>query len=132
MSEGTPTSAEATIEHGARIQPRRQGVFKNASFIESVKSTASFVDGQRAFLDRDYRLAIDTLTEVGGAEPTNALAFYYLALAHREVGDVAAADSTLPTAVEVESSHPIANWGKRMERVQGQRRLWVEKSRRAK
>jgi hypothetical protein len=131
MSEGTPTSPEAAIEHGARIQPRRQGVFKNVSF-EAMKSAASFADGQRSFLERDYAVAIDTLTKVCGAEPTNALAFYYLALAQRDVGDVAAADSTLTTAVEVESTNPIVNWGKRMERVQGERRLWVEKSRRIK
>jgi len=127
--EGTRTSAPAVIERGVPIQSRSQGLFKTVSFKASTSS--AFVDGQRAFLERDLGLAIDTLTEVCGAEPMNALAFYFLALAQREIGDLTAAETTLTTAVELEVRNPIAHWGKRMERVQGERRLWVEKSRRA-
>jgi hypothetical protein len=39
------------------------------------------------------------------------------------------AERALDTAIQIEQSTPIAGWGRLMERVQGQPRLWVEQRR---
>ncbi|MCA9248344.1 MAG: hypothetical protein KDA42_14555 [Planctomycetales bacterium] len=62
-------------------------------------------------------------------DATDALSLYFLALAQREAGHVAAATATLSAAIEREQSYPVDAWGTRMQRVQGSSRLWIEQSR---
>ena len=76
-------------------------------------------------------VAIDAFEEASAAEPesircsatTRALTIY-------EIRGADAAKVTLQQAVELERAQPIADWGKRMERVQGRNRNWVESARR--
>ena len=64
------------------------------------------------------------------AEPENAVYQYHLALAEYDVHGAEAAADTLAKAVEAERAAPVKDWGRRMERVQGKNRVWVEKARR--
>ncbi len=65
------------------------------------------------------------------AEPENALYRYYRALALFDLNDNEAANEALQQAIAAERDQPIAQWGKRMERVQGRGRVWIEEARRA-
>ncbi|MGD9719851.1 MAG: hypothetical protein AB7O59_01385 [Pirellulales bacterium] len=64
------------------------------------------------------------------AEPNNALYHYYRALAMHDLYGPEAATDARQQAVEAELQQPISGWGKRMERVQGRARVWIEKARR--
>ena len=90
----------------------------------------SFADGWLAYRKGNFRLAHETLSAVVASEPHNAAAHYGLALSHLQLGDRGAADAALALAVVVEAEHPIAGYGKLMERVQGRERLWLEAARR--
>jgi hypothetical protein len=52
-----------------------------------------------------------------------------LALTQLEHGDQSSADATLARAAALEAEQPVAGFGKLMERVQGQRRVWLEAAR---
>ena len=54
---------------------------------------------------------------------------YYRALALFDLNSAPAAGQALQQAIELERDQPIANWGKRMERVQGRGRVWIENAR---
>ncbi len=62
---------------------------------------------------------------------TSADAFdlYFAAVAQRQAGN-ADADATLAQAVAAEQAQPLQGWGRRMQRVQGNSRLWLEAARR--
>ena len=61
---------------------------------------------------------------------TGAVDLYFAALSQHEAGNTEAAQATLAQAVSAEQARPIAGWGRRMERVQGHSRLWLETARR--
>jgi tetratricopeptide (TPR) repeat protein len=75
--------------------------------------------------------ALQAFETAANAEPTNALYRYHLALALYDLSRTEAAQEALSTAVNLERDEPIADWGKRMERVQGRGRVWVERARTA-
>jgi thioredoxin-like negative regulator of GroEL len=73
--------------------------------------------------------ALQAFETATNAEPTNALYQYHLALALYDLARTEAAQQALATAVNLERDEPIAGWGKRMERIQGRSRVWVERAR---
>jgi hypothetical protein len=76
------------------------------------------------------REALGDFEVAASAEPNNALYHYYRALTMYDVAGAEAAQEALQRAVDAESREPVKNWGKRMERVQGRGRLWIEMARR--
>lgn len=107
---------------------RNFGLIRSVSLVQS--TDASFAAGWLAYRSGNFALSIETLNSVVSAEPHNAAAAYGLALAHFDLGHRDAADAALAQAVAVESEHPVAGFGKLMERVQGSRRVWLEAARR--
>ncbi len=85
--------------------------------------------GLRAYWDSDMTAALEAFEQAVGAEPRNALYAYYRALAMYNLQGADAANDWLAQAVELEREKPVAGWGKRMERVQGRARLWIEQAR---
>ena len=90
----------------------------------------AFERGLAAFRNGSMNDALRAFTAAAEAEPSSAIYHYYRALAMFEVAGADAAQDSLATAVEVERREGVENWGKRMERVQGRGRLWIEKARR--
>jgi Flp pilus assembly protein TadD len=91
----------------------------------------AFEQGLNAYRAHSMNNAVGSFETASAAEPENAMFRYYQALAIYELHGAEAANETLRQAVELERAQPIANWGKRMERVQGRNRNWVENARRA-
>jgi hypothetical protein len=85
--------------------------------------------GMRAYWDGNMTAALEGFEAAVNAEPRNPLYAYYRALSMYNLQGADAANDWLAEAVELEREKPIAGWGKRMERVQGRARLWVEKAR---
>jgi len=85
--------------------------------------------GMRSYRDGDMTVALEAFEAATAAEPRNALYAYYRALAMFNLQGPEAANDWLAQAVEMEREKPVAGWGKRMERVQGRARLWVEQAR---
>ena len=85
--------------------------------------------GMRSFRDGDMTIALEAFEAAANAEPRNALYAYYRALAMFNLQGADAANDWLTQAVQLERDKPVAGWGKRMERVQGRARLWVEQAR---
>ncbi len=112
------------------------GIFRRPFRLTSLKSqdrdgTNDFTRGMRAYWDDNMTLALDAFEAATAAEPQNALYRYYQALAMYNLQGPEAASQFLAQAVEFERENPIANWGRRMERVQGRARIWVEQARSA-
>jgi tetratricopeptide (TPR) repeat protein len=93
--------------------------------------SAAFERGVSLFRSKSYSDAISAFDGALAAEPRNALYQYYRAMSLFEVHGADAASDVLRQAVELEREQPVANWGKRMERIQGRSRVWVETARRA-
>ena len=91
----------------------------------------AFDKGLIAFRSRSLTSAIGDFDTALSAEPTNAMYHYYRALALYERDGAEVAGDALQQAIQLERDQPIVNWGKRMERVQGRSRIWVENTRRA-
>lgn len=91
---------------------------------------ASFKKGVAAYRSHGLTEALSHFEMAVTDEPENALYHYYLALTFQELYGADAGQDVLQQAVELERRDPIKNWGKRMERVQGSSRLWIEKARR--
>jgi hypothetical protein len=80
--------------------------------------------GDRLGARREFRA-------VTGTQPDNALAWYYQALAERDVGDWTAADGSLRSASASEARMGTSREvSLALVRVQGPVRLWIEESRR--
>lgn len=97
---------------------------------DSASAAAAFEKGLTAFrrgsmndASRDFELACT-------AEPSNAYYHYYRALALFDLVGAEGAGEALQQAIQAERSQPVSQWGKKMERVQGRSRVWVEKARR--
>ncbi len=88
-----------------------------------------FALGLRAYLDNNMNGALEAFEASVAAEPQNALYAYYRALAMYNLQGAEGANDSLAQAVELERQTPIAQWGKRMERIQGRARIWIEQAR---
>lgn len=88
-----------------------------------------FNRGVRAYWDGNMSTALEGFENAVNAEPRNPLYAYYRALAMYNLQGADAANDWLAQAVELERDKPVAGWGKRMERVQGRARLWLEQAR---
>jgi hypothetical protein len=92
--------------------------------------SAEFTRGLSALRNGSLNDAAREFDAASSAEPDNALYHYYRALAMYDLYGAVAAAEARDQAVQAELREPIANWGKRMERVQGRARLWIEQARR--
>ena len=116
----------APSDRSASIQ---QSSFHAASNVRRDGSVA-FEKGVAGFRQGRMREALGDFEVAASAEPNNALYHYYRALTMYDVAGAEAAQEALQRAVDAESREPVKNWGKRMERVQGRGRLWIEMARR--
>ena len=92
--------------------------------------SAEFARGLDAFRQGSLNVAAQQFEAAAAAEPDNALYHYHRALTLHDLYGAEAADEARQRAVEAELREPINGWGKRMQRVQGRARVWVEKARR--
>ena len=127
-TNGTETSSEPVqVTEARNSKSSRYHLVSNARSDGSI----AFDKGLIAFRSRSLSSAIGDFDSALSAEPTNAMYHYYRALALYDRDGADAASDALRQAVQLERDQPITNWGKRMERVQGRNRLWVEDARRA-
>ncbi len=91
--------------------------------------TNDFARGLRAYLDNNMNGALEAFETAVSVEPQNALYAYFRALAMFNLQGADAANDWLAEAVELERQSPIVQWGKRMERIQGRPRIWIEQAR---
>jgi hypothetical protein len=98
---------------------------------ESVAQTASdqFAAGLSLFQTGKYQAAMEAFEAALNADSHNAKYAYFCALAQREVGQTQRADWFLALGIQLEQTAPIPNWGRVMERVQGNGRIWLETAR---
>lgn len=89
----------------------------------------AFSRGLRSYWDGNMNEALVGFDAAAAAEPQNALYQYYRALAVYNQQGAEAASQWLQQAVALERQTPVANYGKRMERVQGRVRVWIEQAR---
>lgn len=99
---------------------------ESASQSEPPQLNRAFED----YLMGDYHNSMYRLTEAVESGSKDPLSRYLLALCYYQIGDTETAEATLREATRLEAAQPIANWGQRMERVQGRARVWVELGRR--
>ena len=92
--------------------------------------SVAFKKGLELFRSRQLSEALGLFETAVAAEPSNAMYQYHVALALYDLHGADAAGDSLKQAVELEQREPIANWGKRMERVQGPAQSWIETARR--
>lgn len=92
--------------------------------------SAAFAKGMTAFRSRSLTEAVGSFETAAAAEPNNAIYQYHLALALYDLNGAEVASDALQRAVALEQREPIENWGKRMERIQGRSRAWIEAARR--
>jgi Flp pilus assembly protein TadD len=95
----------------------------------SAVKAPSFGEGLRLFHAGSFAQAQEAFA-AGAASSPDPLEMYFLALTHHKLGDRAAAEAALAQALELERDRPITGWGRRMERVQGHARVWLETARR--
>jgi hypothetical protein len=93
--------------------------------------SADFDKGLRSFRAHSLSDAAASFQSAVAAEPDNAIYYYFQAMSIFELQGAEAAGDALQRAIELERDQPIANWGKRMERIQGRGRVWIENARRA-
>lgn len=91
---------------------------------------AAFDRGLASFRGRSLTDALQSFEAAANAEPANAIYHYYKALTLYDLHGAEAGDVALQQAIELEQREAVPNWGKRMERVQGRSRVWIEKARR--
>lgn len=92
--------------------------------------SADFERGLNAYRNGSFNDAAREFDAAANSEPDNALYHYYRALAMYDLYGADAANEAREQAVQAELRQPISGWGKRMERVQGRARLWIEQARR--
>ncbi len=92
--------------------------------------SAEFTRGLNAYRNGSLNEAARDFEAASSAEPDNALYHYYRALTMYDLYGAEAAAEAREQAIQAELREPIANWGRRMERVQGRARLWIEQARR--
>lgn len=90
------------------------------------KANQKFAQGREFYWKRRYEAARQAFSEAVRHDPTSALHYYFLGLAQYQLGQVDEAKRSVRTAVELEERHPVADWGRIMERCQGRARVWLE------
>ena len=108
--------------------PDRSAIYRPVTYQEGNRKL--FQLGLDVFWQGDYERALVLFTAAAQVGPSDPLRRYFLAVTQRQMGQSVQARQTLLTAVELERQSPVANWGKRTERLQGPHRLWIEGSRR--
>jgi hypothetical protein len=93
---------------------------------ERQDGSGAFDRGMGLLRSRSLTEAVGAFDMAAKAEPNNPLYRYFLALT---IYDLNGGDS-LTQAIELERQSPVSGWGKKMERVQGKSRNWIEKARR--
>ena len=88
-----------------------------------------FASGLTHYRNGNYQAAMEAFEAALNADSSNAKYAYFSALAQREIGQTQRADWFLALGLQLEQTEPIANWGRVMERVQGQGRIWLENAR---
>lgn len=91
---------------------------------------AAFDQGLALFRARSFTNALQSFEAAATAEPNNAIYQYYRALTLFDLNGAEAGREALQQAIELEKREAVPHWGKRMERVQGRGRVWIEKARR--
>jgi hypothetical protein len=84
----------------------------------------------QAFRRNEHQSAIAELDAGFKLLPHDARFLYFKALALWRMGERQQAQTALEAAVKLESEHPVKNYGRLMERIQGAPRVWLEKQRR--
>jgi hypothetical protein len=100
-----------------------------ATEVDEIAARRHFAAGLEKLHDGLYEEAIKNFSAATSAAPADAKYAYFYALALRAAGKKAEADAQLTIAIELESAAPVANWGRAMERVQGEARMWIENAR---
>lgn len=125
----SPTPAPPTPFEGASQSRARQTAFQLISQTRG-EGAGAFEKGLIQMHDGSLNAALAEFERAAGAEPKNPLYQYHIALTLYSLSGADAGADALRTAVELEADAPIGDWGKRMERVQGRQRAWLEKARR--
>jgi predicted Zn-dependent protease len=120
---------EPTADPSASNQQTNFRLASQTSRNGSGEGSGAFGRGLRSYRDGNMNEALVGFEAAAVAEPQNALYQYYRALAVYNQQGAEAASQWLQQAVELERQAPVANYGKRMERVQGRARLWIEQAR---
>ena len=89
----------------------------------------AFVDGLAHFRAARFEAAASEFETATAHAPTAAKYAYFHAIALYQLDRTTEAEQRLAEAVQLEAEHPVADWGRAMERVQGRARLWVEAAR---
>lgn len=120
-------NSEASFRGNAQYRLVSQGATG-----ESVpnRGAAAFDQGLASFRARSLTNALQSFEAAATAEPENAMYHYYRALTLFDLNGAEAGSDALQQAIELEKREAVPHWGKRMERVQGRGRLWIEKARR--
>jgi tetratricopeptide (TPR) repeat protein len=140
MSDGVPADAQIISDDVLGEEGQSEAIEEGQS---ADANPATFrLAGYRKAGDEAFRNGLDSsrmgamnealsaFQRAAQADPQNALYHYHQALTLYDMSGADAARDTLRQAVRAEQRAPIKDWGKRMERVQGPARLWVEKARR--
>ena len=88
---------------------------------------AAFDQGLASFRARSFTNALQSFEAAATAEPDNAIYQYYRALTSVRPEGAEGGNEALQQAIELEKREAVPHWGKRMERVQGRGRVWIEK-----
>jgi hypothetical protein len=131
-AESAPTNNAPPEPQADPSASLNRNVFQLTSQISQQRDgSTDFARGLRAYADNNMTQALEAFEAAGQAEPQNAIYSYYKALAMYNLQGADAANEWLAQAVQLERDNPISQWGRKMERVQGRARLWVEQARAA-
>lgn len=131
-AESAPTNNAPPEPQADPSASLSRGLFRLTSQTSPQRDGSNdFARGLRAYMDNNMTQALEGFEAASAAEPQNALYGYYRALAMFNLQGADAANDWLAQAVQLERENPVAQWGRRMERVQGRARLWVEQARAA-
>jgi hypothetical protein len=89
-----------------------------------------FTSGLKLYSDGAFDAAAREFAAAAELAPAKAKYVYFQALATYQKGDAVAAAELVKTAVSVENANLGESWGRMMERIQGQHRIWLEEARR--
>ncbi len=94
-----------------------------------MKASKWFVRGVSQYYDQQYLAARASLKQAIEDDAEQPLYHYFMALAQFQLGQREEASENVRTAVALERTSPILNWGRMMERCQGPSRKWLEEQR---
>jgi hypothetical protein len=89
-----------------------------------------FMSGLKLYHQGVFEAAAKDFAGAAEMAPTKASYVYFQALATYQSGNLEGAAELVKTAVRVEMETPQESFGRMMERVQGQHRVWLEDARR--